>query len=245
MGNISKRDLFRLYLRSFFVQTGWSYERMLALGFTWIVLPIMDKIFSTKEDMKSFLKRHLSTFNSNPYLATYAVGAVAKLEEKGVPHEEIEILKNSMRGPLGALGDNLIWMGLKPALLILGILIASTFGAIGAIAFWLLYNIQQIYVRARGLVKGYGLGLGMVSDLRSAYYTRMIKWMSRMGAVLLGIFFVLKLNERISERAENLIIFILLVSLSILGFRKSINPDYMLLACVLSYLLVKWIVILV
>lgn len=245
MEKISKRDLARLYLRSFFVQTGWNYERMIALGFTWILLPLMEKLYPAKEERKKFLKRHLSTFNANPYLATYAVGTVAKLEEAGASAEEIGKFKNSLRGPLGALGDNLVWMNLRPALLISGIILASIFGALGALVFWLLYNIHQVYLRARGLFKGYDLGLGVASDLRSLYYPKMIKWLSRMGAVFLGIFFVLKLNERILEKIENLIIFILLVFLSIVGFRKNINPNYVLLACLLSYLLVKWIIVLI
>ncbi|KPK76547.1 MAG: hypothetical protein AMJ89_03935, partial [candidate division Zixibacteria bacterium SM23_73] len=184
------------------------------------------------------------TFNANPYLATYAVGAVAKLEEAGASAEELGKFKNSLSGPLGALGDNLIWMNLRPVLLILGIILASTFGALGALIFWLLYNIHQVYLRARGLFKGYGLGLGVASDLRSAFYPRMIKWLSRMGAVFLGIFFVLKSNERILERVENLIIFILMVFLSIFGFRKNVNPNYILLAGVLSFLLAKWVILL-
>jgi mannose/fructose/N-acetylgalactosamine-specific phosphotransferase system component IID len=245
MEKISKPNLFRLYLRSFFVQIGWNYERMIALGFTWILLPLMEKLYPLKGEKERFLKRHLSTFNANPYLATYAVGAVAKLEEAGASAEEIGKFKNSLRGPLGALGDNLIWMNLRPALLILGIILISTFGALGALIFWLLYNIHQVYLRARGIFKGYGLGLGVASDLRSAYYPRMIKWLSRMGAVFLGILFVLKLNQRILQRIENLVIFILLIFVSIIGFRKNINPNYVLLACLLSYLLVKWIVVLI
>ena len=164
MEKISKPDLARLYLRSFFVQAGWNYERMIALGFTWILLPLMEKLYPAKEEKKRFLERHLSTFNANPYLAPYAVGAVAKLEEAGASAEEIGKFKNSLRGPLGALGDNLIWMNLRPALLILGIILVSTVGAFGALIFWLLYNIHQIYLRARGLFKGYGLGLGVASD---------------------------------------------------------------------------------
>jgi PTS system mannose-specific IID component len=245
MGNISKLDLFRLYLRSFFVQAGWNYERMLALGFTWILLPLGKKLYPTPEGRKRFLTRHLQSFNTNPYLASYALGGVAKLEEMEVSEEEIGKFKDSLRGPLGALGDNLIWMNLRPALLILGIILASTLGALGALSFWLLYNLHQVYLRARGVFKGYTRGLNLSSDLRSTYYPKMIKWTGRMGAILLGIFLALKSNERILEKFENLIIFILLVFLTILGFRKNINPTYILLASLSSFLLIKWILVLV
>ena len=245
MEKISKLDLFRLYLRSFFIQTGWNYERMLALGFAWILLPLGEKLFPSKEEKKRFLKRHLLTFNANPYFASYALGGVAKLEEMGVSEEEIGKFKDSLRGPLGALGDNLLWMNLRPALLILGIILAQALGGLGAVGFWILYNIHQVYLRARGVFKGYALGLGLDSDLRSGYYPKMIKWVSRMGGVVLGIFFVLKLNERIPEKVENVTIFVLLVFLSVFGFRKNINPNYVLLTCLFSFLLVKWIIVLI
>jgi mannose/fructose/N-acetylgalactosamine-specific phosphotransferase system component IID len=245
MERISRLDLFRLYLRSFFIQTGWNYERMLALGFTWILLPLGEKLFPSKEDQKRFLRRHLLTFNANPYFASYALGGVAKLEEMGVSEEEIGKFKDSLRGPLGALGDNLIWMNLRPALLILGIILAQTLGGLGVLSFWLLYNVHQVYLRVRGVFKGYALGFKLDSDLRSGYYPKMTKWVSRMGAVFLGIFFVLKLSERISERIENVIIFLLLVFLTIFGLRKNINPNYVVLACLFSFLLVKWIGVLI
>ena len=242
MEKISKLDLIRLYSRSFFVQTAWNYERMIAFGFTWILLPLIEKLCPAKEERERFLGRHLSHFNANPYLATYAVGAVAKLEEAGAASEEIGRFKDSLRGPLGALGDSLVWLNLRPALLILGITLASSVGALGAAGFWLLFNIHQVYLRGRGLCRGYALGLNVTSDLRSRYYPQMVRWISRMGAVFLGIFFLLKLNERISERVENLIIFILVVILSIFGFRKNVNPNHILLVSVLFCLLVKWMV---
>lgn len=241
MEKISRLDLFRLYTRSFFVQTGWNYERMMALGFTWILLPLGKKLYPTQEGRKRFLTRHLQGFNANPCLASYALGGVAKLEEKSASEDEILKFKDSLRGPLGALGDNLIWMNLRPALLILGIILASTLGAVGALSFWFLYNIHQVYLRARGVLKGYALGMELVSDLRSEYYPKMIKWVSRMGAIFLGIFFVVESVQRISGDVKNLIIFIFLVFLSIFGFRRNINPNYILLASVSSFLLVKWI----
>lgn len=245
MQKISRLDLFRLYLRSFFIQTGWNYERMLALGFTWILLPLGKKLYATPKERKRFLTRHLQNFNANPYLSSYALGGVAKLEELGTSEEEILKFKESLRGPLGALGDNLIWMNLRPSLLILGIILASTWGVVGALCFWLLYNVHQVYLRARGVFKGYVLGLNLVSDLRSGYYPNMIKWTSRIGAIFLGIFFFLQFNQRILEKVENLTIFILLAFLSILGFRKNINPNYILLASLLFFLLAKCIIILI
>jgi mannose/fructose/N-acetylgalactosamine-specific phosphotransferase system component IID len=245
MKKLSRRDLYRLYLRSFFVQTGWNYERMIGFGFTWIVLPVVKRLFPAEEDRKRFLRRHLSTFNANPYLAPYAVGAVARLEEMRASGGEISKFKDSLRGPLGALGDNLIWRNLRPALLALGLILASVFGAVGALVFWFLYNLHQVYIRARGLSKGYGMASAVSSDFRSRYYPNMIKWFSRAGGTFLGIFLVFKLNEAISESIQNPIVLILLIFVSVFGFKRNINPHHLLLACLFSYLLVRGIMVLV
>jgi fructoselysine and glucoselysine-specific PTS system IID component len=244
MEKISKPDLLRLYLRSFFIQSGWNYERMMALGFTWILLPLGKKLYSTPEEKKNFLTRHLQSFNANPYLAPYVIGGVASLEERGASQQEISSFKESLRGPLGALGDNLIWMNLRPALLILGIILVSSLGAVGALSFWFLFNLHQVYLRARGIFKGYALGLDLTFDLKSGYYLKMIPWIGRAGAILLGIFLVLESHQRILERLEYLIIFIFLIFLSAFGFRKNVNPNYILLVSLSFFLLIKWIFVL-
>jgi mannose/fructose/N-acetylgalactosamine-specific phosphotransferase system component IID len=247
MSKISRCDLFRLYLRSFFVQTGWSYERMIAFGFTWILIPIAKKLCSSIEEQRDFLKRHLLSFNANPYLASYALGAVAKLEEEKTAGEQIQRFKDSLRGPLGALGDSLIWQNLRPALLILGITLSQITGVFGALCFFLIFNFHQIYLRARGVIKGYALGFDVISDLSKGHIQNAIKWSSRLGAVLLGILFVIELNRlRVaSMNLEKIILFLLFILLSFFGFKKSINPNYILLISVVLFLAIKAVIILI
>jgi len=244
MRKISKFDLFRLYLRSFFVQTGWAYERMIAFGFLWILIPLTKKLFSSMQEQRDFLKRHLLSFNANPYLASYALGAVTKLEENKTPPQQIIRFKDMLRGPLGALGDNLIWQNLRPALLILGLILTDRFGVYGVLSFWLIFNLHQVYLRARGMVKGYALGLGVSSDLTRGYLQNMTKWSGRMGAVLLGILFVLKLNQmRIQPlQLEKFIFLFLFILLSFVSFKRNKNPNYTILILLAFFLLMKAVV---
>ena len=246
MPKLSRFDLFRLYLRSFFIQTGWSYERMIAFGFTWILIPIAKRLCPSVEERSNFLKRHLLSFNANPYLTSYALGAVAKLEEEETPEEQIIRFKDSLRGPLGALGDSLIWQNLRPTLLILGLILSQITGILGAFSFFLIFNLHQIYLRARGIIKGYSLGLGVSSDLTKGYIQNLTKWSGRIGAVLLGILFVVGLNRpRVAPmHPEKIILFLFFILLSFLGFKKSINPNYILLISVVSFLAIKAVIIL-
>ncbi len=250
MRAVSKPDLLRLYLRSFLVQTGFTYERLLALGFAWILIPLVKRILPSTESTekrRDFLKRHLLSFNANPYLAAYAVGAVAKMEGQNAAPQQIIRFKELMRGPLGAVGDSLIWQNLRPALLILGVVLTSGFGVYGALVVWLMFNLYQAYLRARGIHKGYALGLGVSSDLGRGHLQMVAKWSGRTGAALTGLILVLVLAAGgdfseiggIRLRPEDSGLLLVFVALSVLGFKRCINPGYVLLGLILLCLLLK------
>ena len=241
MLKISRFDLFRLYWRSFFVQTGWSYERMMALGFLWILKPLTRRLFPTVEEQGSFLKRHLLSFNANPYLVNYAVGAVARMEEQRSPEEQIVKFKSALRGPLGAIGDRLIWQNLRPALLILGLILAVTIGAVGALIFWFIFNLYQTFLRARGMIKGYELGSELSVELTRGYLQKMTEWSSRLGAVLLGVIFVIKLGQLgiKSGHPGNIFLLPAFILLSVFAFRKNVNPNYVILISLALFLAIK------
>ncbi|KPL01057.1 MAG: hypothetical protein AMJ91_01820 [candidate division Zixibacteria bacterium SM23_73_3] len=256
MRKISRFDLFRLYLRSFFVQAGWTYERMISLGFVWILIPLAKKLFSSEKEQRDFLKRHLLSFNANPYLASYALGAVTKLEETKTPPQQIVRFKDLLRGPLGALGDNLIWQNLRPALLILGLILTFRFGVYGALSFFLIFNLQQVYLRARGIVKGYALGFRVSSDLTCGYLQNVTKWSGRMGAVLLGILIVLSYGHLTQLKSwgrsiqlviqppqpEKIVLLSLFILLSFLALKRNKNPNYTLLILLAFFLVIKAVV---
>jgi mannose/fructose/N-acetylgalactosamine-specific phosphotransferase system component IID len=241
MKKISKFDLLRLYVRSFFVQTSWTFDRMMALGFVWILKPLMPKFCSTPKEQSDFLKRHLVSFNANPYLASYALGAVTRLEEDETHPEQILRFKELLRGPLGALGDNLIWQNLRPALLILGLILTGRFGIWGALSVWLAFNLYQIYLRARGIMKGYSLGMGISSDLNRGHLQSLTKWSSRMGAGFMGILLVLKCDQMSVQalEPEKIIPFLSFILLSFLSFRRNVNPGYVLFSFLVIFLGVK------
>jgi PTS system mannose-specific IID component len=247
MSAVSKPNLFRLYLRSFLIQTGFTYERLLALGFAWILIPLLKSMVTSAEKRRDFLRRHLLSFNANPYLTAYAVGAVARMEKEDADPQQIIRFKELMRGPLGAVGDNLIWQNLRPTLLFLGVVLAGGMGAYAALVIWLMFNLYQAYLRGRGIYKGYALGLGISSDLGRGHLQMVAKWSGRMGAALAGLILILVLAaggdfdeiggvKRDPRDAGLLLVFVVL---SVIGFKRCINPGYVLLGLILLCLFLK------
>lgn len=170
MVQIKKRDIIRVLLRSFYIQASWNYERMLGLGFCFCLIPIAKRLFTDKAKLVDFLNRHLDFFNSHPYMATYALGAVANIEQQSI-HKRwedarpITVFKTRVIGPLGAIGDTLFWQLFRPALGIIGVILVYTIGLWGAVLFLIGYNALHLFIRIRGLLKSFDKGFDIVRDL--------------------------------------------------------------------------------
>ena len=60
------------------------------------------------------LARESRYFNAHPYLASVAVGALARAELDGEDPVRIERFRTALCGPLGSVGDRLVWAGWLP-----------------------------------------------------------------------------------------------------------------------------------
>ena len=189
---IRRSDLYKIFFRCFLVQGSWNFQSMIGLGFCYCSIPIMKRLYKSADDREKFLKRHIYFFNSHPYFASWCLGAVAKLEEeyerKGwADHRPIDVFKERLVGPLGALGDRLFWANIKPASAGIGVWLALLIGWMAIPVFLLVYNIPHIYIRANGLFKGYAKGFDIVSDISERHFKVWIKYVSIIGMITAGL----------------------------------------------------------
>lgn len=167
---IRKSDLFNVLFRSFFIQGTWNFERMQGLGLCFSLLPVARRLYNDKASIKSFLERHLDFFNAHPYMSTFALGAITKLEEQAIfkkwdDTRPVSVFKERLCSPLGAIGDMLFWKLLKPLSAILGILISLFWGWAGILFTFVFYNFFHIYTRFTGVFQGYQKGFDIIRDL--------------------------------------------------------------------------------
>jgi PTS system mannose-specific IID component len=115
---------------------------------------------------RAALVRQSQFFNAHPYFASIAIGAAARAELDGEAPERVERMRTALCGPLGALGDRLIWAGWLPACVALG-LVLVTLGARGwgVAAFLVLYNVVHVVLRVWGLRAGWRAGLHVTGAL--------------------------------------------------------------------------------
>ena len=177
-------------VRLFTIQAAFTYERMLGVGFAFAAEPMLRGLGHRNGGTPAFraaLAREARFFNAHPYLASLAVGAAARAEMDGVPAERIERLRSALIGPLGSLGDRLIWAGWLPACAAMGLLLVACSAGVWAVAVFLaLYNVMHVWLRVWGLKVGWRSGVGVAGALASPGLQRALELVAPLAALMVG-----------------------------------------------------------
>jgi mannose PTS system EIID component len=176
--------------RSFLLQGSWNYETLVGTGFAFVLLPALRHLFrSDPAGFRQAVRRHSELFNSHPYLGTLAAGAVVRLESDGVEPEVIARFKNAVRGSLGSIGDQLVWLAWRPAsaLLAISLIVVGAPWWLAVAAFLLVYNSLHIWLRVWGLDLGLREGLGVGTTVREVSLGSWSNRAADAGALLAGV----------------------------------------------------------
>lgn len=154
-------------LRLFAVQGSWNYERMLGLGVGVAQEPLLRDLGANGSPAyRGAVARAAHFFNAHPYLCGLAVGAAARAEHDGASPEQVERLRTALCGPLGSLGDRLVWAGWLPcvsALAVAALTLGAGFWAI--VGFLVLYNLGHVSLRWWALRAGWDHGARVAAAL--------------------------------------------------------------------------------
>jgi mannose/fructose/N-acetylgalactosamine-specific phosphotransferase system component IID len=189
MNSSGRRAHLATFFRSFLIQGSWNNRTMIGSGFAFAMIPVLRRVF--KDDEEGFaeaLHRHSEHFNSHPYFSNLALGATTRMEEDGRNPEEIRRFKQAATGPLGGLGDALIWVGWRPATVLCALVLALA-GAppwATAVFFLVLYNTGHLLLRAWGFSVGLDRGSQVGDSLRNRGLSRLSDRLAATGVFLLG-----------------------------------------------------------
>lgn len=134
--------------------------------------------------------------NSHPVMASLAAGAIRRRLENGDADSnpaDLSEWKSSLSGPLGMVGDALIWDRWKPIVFAFGALITLLWPSIDlwlavAASCLLVYNIPLGLLRVWGVREGYRLGESVLTALHRPVFTEIQKPLGIAGAVIAGLF---------------------------------------------------------
>ena len=183
------------YLRLFAVQGSWNYEILLGNGIAFCLDPILRLLPANRH--AEALARQARYFNAHPYMAAVAVGALGRAELDGEDPAKIERFRTALCGPLGSIGDQLVWAAWLPACSIIAL---GAFGlgasAVATLCIFLgVYNAGHLALRAWGLHVGLARGMRVAPALATPVFRRGPQVIAKGAALVAGLSLPLALHR--------------------------------------------------
>lgn len=203
---IDKKDLKKVFKRYLAINCMNDYPGQMHNGYTYSMLPIIDKVYDKKEDRIKAKKRHMEYFNITPNIAGFALGISAAMEEENAKNPNfddttINTVKTALMGPLSAIGDTLFPATLRILATSLVITMAAAGNVFAPILFLLMYNIPNYLARWYSLKYGYSMGMDfMVKSEKSGVMDKVSYACSAVGLMAIGamIFYTVKIGTPIT-----------------------------------------------
>ncbi len=207
-----------VFTRLLAIQGAWNYELLLGNGIGFCLEPVLRLLPGGVhgQRFKEAITRESAYFNAHPYLAAVAVGALARAELSGVPADRIERFRTALCGPLGSVGDRLVWAGWLPfcslvALVMFG-LGMRPLAVVGA--FLLSYNAGHFALRIWGLRVGWTRGLGVASALANPVLRQGPAHVARAAAAVAGVALPLAVARLLGDGKPHLALVLLSATLA-------------------------------
>lgn len=249
---VTEKDLKKVFVRSLPLEWSWNYIKQQNMGFSYAIIPMLEKIYDNEEDRIDAYKRHLEFFNITPWLSTIPMGITLAMEEARAKDIEnfdtssINNIKVALMGPLSGIGDSMFWGTLRIIATAVSIGFALEGNIFGPILFLVLFNVPALLIRWYGLKYSYKFGESFIEKIQVSNLMQKLTY----GATVLGLFVIgsmagslVRLNvplvlgsgenaQTISEIA-NTIVPNLLPLLSVFGIywlvKKNVKAQYILL----------------
>ena len=180
-----------IFGRMLAIQGAWNYESLLGNGIGFCVEPALRRLPGGvhSPEFKAALARESHYFNAHPYMASIAVGALARAELDGETPERIERFRTALCGPLGSVGDRLVWAGWLPFCSLLALFVFGLGGGpMLVLAIFLgSYNLGHFALRLWGLRTGWKHGLRVAAALGNPVLRNGPQQIARVAALATGL----------------------------------------------------------
>lgn len=202
---LTKKDLNKIFWRSFALQGSESYTDMQGMGYTYSILPALRKIYSNDEDkLYESALRNTALFNTTPHIATFIMGMSLALEEENSKDPDFDVeaissLKAALMGPVAGIGDTLYWGTFRVIAAGIGLSLAVQGNILGPILYFLFYTTLHILGRYGGIRLGYSAGVkAMEKALEDKYLNKFTQAASIVGLMSIGAMTSSLVNFKIS-----------------------------------------------
>lgn len=188
---ITKKELRKSWLIWYLgAEVSNSYERLQSLIFCASMIPVLKKLYTTKETLSEALKRHLSFFNTEGIAGSIVQGiTIAMEEQRAVSNDSsqdtmITSIKTGLMGPVAGIGDSIVWAAIMPIIIALFLPFAIQGSSLGAIMPIILYTGISMFIGYFLCIRGYTIGRNSILQLlQNGKIKDLIE-----GAAVLGLF---------------------------------------------------------
>ncbi|HDZ8833837.1 TPA: PTS mannose/fructose/sorbose transporter family subunit IID [Aeromonas dhakensis] len=185
---LTRQDINLFAWRSLLLQASFNYERMQASGWLYGLLPALQKIHTNPKDLSRAMKGHMGFFNTHPFLVTFVMGIVLAMERSKQNVNSIQSTKIAVGAPLGGIGDAMFWLTLLPICGGIGADLALQGSIMGAVVFFLLFNLVHFGLRFGLAHYAYRMGVAAIplikANTRKVGHAASIVGMTVIGALV-------------------------------------------------------------
>lgn len=161
---------------------------MQASGWLYGLLPALQKIHTNPRDLSRAMKGHMGFFNTHPFLVTFVMGIVLAMERSKQNVNSIQSTKIAVGAPLGGIGDAMFWLTLLPICGGIGADLALQGSIMGAVVFFLLFNVVHFGLRFGLAHYAYRMGVAAIpvikANTRKVGHAASIVGMTVIGALV-------------------------------------------------------------
>ncbi|CAL9329615.1 PTS system mannose/fructose/sorbose family transporter subunit IID [Streptomyces sp. enrichment culture] len=191
--NLPRKEMRRIFWRSFSLLGSFNFERMQGLGFLYAVLPSLKRIYKNDDDgLKKAMSRHIETFNMTVAPSPLVMGTTVAMEERVKSDSTfdptaISSIKVSLMGPLSGIGDTFFWGIFRILAVSLAIGFAQHGSILGPIVLLVVFNIPNFLTRWYGLKFGYRQGQEIMRSMGNAHTMQLFTYCAGIvGAMAMG-----------------------------------------------------------
>ena len=190
---LRKSDLVKHWFLGYSSETCYNYERLQALGTTNAMVPIVRRLYKTKEEQVEALKKYMVFFNTEPsYIGTVIHGIAASMEEQAangenITAEDINSVRTGLMGPMAGIGDTVSQGIVYPILAGIACSLALAGNIMGPIIFEIFYKAIMLTMGYNMYMMGYKQGkTAILKFLKAGTLNRITEVFSIIGLMVVG-----------------------------------------------------------
>ena len=216
----------RAFFRLLTVQGAWNYERMTGVGIGYAAEPLLEDLKSADPGRHAEAAvRSAEYFNSHPFLAGLAVGALVRAEYDFVPGPQVARLRTALCSPLGVLGDQLFWIGLVPSMMATAIV-----GVVAGLGLWSLitvvvtYNVVRLWTGMWALDTGLATGTRVGAAIGASWVPGAVARVGLAAGGLIGLALPLAADWLLDDGSGRGVMLVVITLLGGLGLGWRLRP---------------------